>query len=647
MEHTKKLLSISVSNLVASPFNVRRHSVGQVEELAALIDSQGLLHNLVVTEQTVGRGNARKVQFAVAAGERRRRALLLLQQGGRLAKSHEVLCELVPPERAREISIAENSGREALHPADEFEAFNALIAEGKGVQDVAARFGVSALTVQRRLKLAAVSPKLLALYRKDGINLDQLMALAVTDDHAAQEGAWFEAQHWDRTPATLRRRLTAGEIEAAGNTLVRFVGVDAYEAAGGIVRRDLFDDDQGRYLSDADLLRRLAADKLEGLAGEVRAEGCWAWVEARLELDSQGLRQFTPCEQTLRAANAQERAEIAKLDARVAELDRQLDAMVAACEWPAEETECINLEVEDIAALRKAIREGMRVWTPEVMAHAGTIVTVNREGDPEIIRGLVREADRKAQAASLARLHRTERASSQSDASRTTSESEALAAPEPHKAEHSEALKRRLSAHRTAALQVMLSRNSVVALAALAHVFLLRVFGDERAQARTALQVTPSLPAYAMLAAADDLKGNAAWKALDAAKESWRARLPDHPSTWLGWLIGLSQAEVIDLLTLCTAFSLSAMESHDAKRNADDLAEAVGLDMADWWEPTVEGYLTHVSKAQIVQALKEAGAGLADDGVGDMKKDVRVVKAASRLAGKRWLPMSLRPRKVL
>ena len=418
-----------------------------------------------------------------------------------------------------------------MHPADEFEAFNALIAEGKGVEVVAARFGVSLLTVQRRLKLAAVSPKMLALYREDGINLDQLMALAVTDDHAAQERAWFETQHWDRTPAALRRRLTAGEVEAAGNALVRFVGVDAYEAAGGIVRRDLFDDNHGRYLSDADLLRRLASDKLEGLATEVRVEG-WSWVEARPELDSQSLRQFTPAEQTVRAANVQERAEIAELDAREAELGRQLDTMVSECEWPADETECVNLEAEDIAVRRKVIREGMRVWTPEVVAHAGAIVTVNRQGDPEIFSGLVRAADRKAQAASLARSIRADRASGRSDAS-STSESEGVA-PEPPRAENSEALKRRLSAHRTAALQVLLSRNSGVALAALAHVFVLRVFGDERGQARTALQVIPSLPAYPMLAAADDLKGSAAWKALDAAKEAWRARLPEHPGTWLG-----------------------------------------------------------------------------------------------------------------
>ena len=84
-----------------------------------------------------------------------------------------------------------------MHPADEFEAFKALIDEGKGVKDVAARFGVSVLTVRRRLKLSALSPKLLALYREDGINLDQLMTLTLSDDHAVQERAWFDAQPWD------------------------------------------------------------------------------------------------------------------------------------------------------------------------------------------------------------------------------------------------------------------------------------------------------------------------------------------------------------------------------------------------------------------------------------------------------------------
>jgi ParB family chromosome partitioning protein len=77
-----------------------------------------------------------------------------------------------------------------MHPADQFEAFAALVAEGRPIEDIAADFGVTPLVVQRRLKLANVSPRLLADYRAgEGVSLEQLMALAVTDDHAAQEAA--------------------------------------------------------------------------------------------------------------------------------------------------------------------------------------------------------------------------------------------------------------------------------------------------------------------------------------------------------------------------------------------------------------------------------------------------------------------------
>ena len=76
-----------------------------------------------------------------------------------------------------------------MHPADQFEAFAALVAEGRPIEDIAADFSVTPLVVQRRLKLANVSPRLMADYRADAVSLDQLMALAITDDHTAQEAA--------------------------------------------------------------------------------------------------------------------------------------------------------------------------------------------------------------------------------------------------------------------------------------------------------------------------------------------------------------------------------------------------------------------------------------------------------------------------
>ena len=641
MEHTKELLSIDLSKLVPSPRNVRRHTSSQVEELAALIDSQGLLHNLVVTEQVVGRGKARRVKFAVAAGERRRRALLLLQQRGRLPKGHEVLCELVPPERALEVSLAENSGREAMHPADEFEAFKSLVDEGKGIEDVAARFGVSVLTVQRRLKLSALSPKLLALYREDGINLDQLMALTLSDDHAAQERTWFDAQPWDRTPAALRRRLTVGEVEAAGSALVRFVSIETYEAAGGVVRRDLFDDAQSRFLSDPTLLERLATEKLEALAAAVRDDG-WAWVEARLSVDSQALRQFAPCAHVTREPTAAEQEELDALARRSAELDQQAQALDDAPEWSPDEAELIDLEEQDIEARRKAIHEGLKTWAPEAKAHAGVIVTISREGDVEVNRGLVREADRKALAAVTRQTRNAGSGADSESAESAESVPSTSAPPERRSAGCSEALAKRLAAHRTMALQAMLVQNAAVALASLVHVFVLRTFGADYPREASALQVSPQLAAHALETAADDLKASRAWQAVQQAREAWRTRLPERQGDWLGWLIELPHAELVDLLALCGALTVNALPGAGASASANAIAAAVGLDMADWWEPTAEGYLNLVPKAQIVQALKEAGPDLAGGGVEAMKKDALVIAAGSRLAGKRWLPEPLR-----
>jgi ParB family chromosome partitioning protein len=188
----------------------------------------------------------------------------------------------------------------------------------------------------------------------------------------------------------------------------------------------------------------------------------------------------------------------------------------------------------------------------------------------------------------------------------------------------------------------MLAQNTAVALASVVHVFMLRIFGADYPREVSALQVSPQLSAFALEAVADDLKASRAWQAVHQAKEAWRARLPEHQGEWFGWLIGLPQAELIDLLALCGALTVNALPGAGAAGSANAIAAALGLDMADWWEPTAEGYLNHVPKAQIVVALKEAGPDLSGGGVEAMKKEALVTAAASRLAGKRWLPEPLR-----
>ena len=76
---------------------------------------------------------------------------------------------------------------------------------------------------------------------------------------------------------------------------------------------------------------------------------------------------------------------------------------------------------------------------------------------------------------------------------------------------------------------------------------------------------------------------------------------------------------------------------------ADILAKAVGLDMADWWEPAGDRYLNRVPKAGIIAAVSEAASPEAAENIAAMKKDAMAAKAGDLLAGKRWLPDVLRP----
>ncbi|WP_425477206.1 ParB/RepB/Spo0J family partition protein [Luteimonas huabeiensis] len=354
---TKNLILVPLSQLLPrrSKRNARKTPRLSIPELAASIARIGLLQNLVVILSADGE------QYEVVAGDRRLTALKLLAKKKRIAADFEVPCLLVPDASARTVSLAENLLREQMHPADQFEAFAALVKEGRPIEDIAADFGVTPLVVQRRLKLADVSPRLLADYRDGAVTLEQLMALTITDDHAAQESAFYGAPEWQRGASTLRERLTEREIDAT-HPLVRFAGLDAYTQAGGGIRRDLFaEGDAGTYLTDAALLETLVRGKLDALADGIRAEG-WAWVEAVPHMSYAERQAFQNAPRQRREPK----------------------------------TEALEPCREQVAGELQAVEEALQGYAPDVRAVAGAIVTLDRSGEAVIHRGLLREAEAKA-----------------------------------------------------------------------------------------------------------------------------------------------------------------------------------------------------------------------------------------------------------
>jgi len=269
------ITQIPISKLVAWDGNVRKTAGADtaLAELAASIAAHGLINNLVVNPEKKG-------AYAVVTGGRRLAALQLLVKQGKKKADDTVACQILPAEaNATEISLAENFVREEMHPADEFDAFKMLADQNMPAADIAARFGVTEKVVLERLKLARVSPVIIKAYRDGKTTLDCVMAFAVTDDHKRQERFWKSCPEWARTNRRqIRDSLTEGEIDAT-DRMVRFVTLQAYEKAGGTVRRDLFTDgDQGVFITKPDLLNELAAAKLQTKIDAALKDG-WKWAD--------------------------------------------------------------------------------------------------------------------------------------------------------------------------------------------------------------------------------------------------------------------------------------------------------------------------------------------------------------------------------
>lgn len=638
---------VPLERLFISEANVRRvHHAEGIVELAALIEAQGLLQRLSVVAVSDGR-------FAVVAGGRRLRAMQLLAQSGRWSASQSVECKCYDDADAVEVSLAENSGREAMHPADQMEAFRTLVEEGLTVAQVAGRFGVSALTVERRLKLARLAPRFIAMYRADEIEPEQLQALALVDDHAAQEAIWDGLPSYDRDAWTLRRLIT--EQSCSGDSrLARFVGIEAYEARGGAVRRDLFaeaGDASSVYLDDPVLLQALAMKRLRSLAEEVRAEG-WGWVDCLTDGDHLALRRYGHEVQAERAPTPEEAQAIEAMEAEHAALSKAYDQSEEASQDSDPGPDAYEVEEQRLSGALDALdekldaaRAALQAWTPEQMARSGVLLHIDHSGRVVVHRGLIRPEDKKAARAANA-TGGTAGEGDGGDASKgSTGSADDGNENAKRRPEFSEKLMRDLTAHRTAALQAALMQNPHVALVTLVHRMAETVF-DQYSRGHDVVKIHVRVTGdYTLAEHASDYAHSPAGVLLGQATTEWGDRIPGDSESLFSWLLGQAQGTLLELLAYCTARSIDAVTGHERSHDQSDaIAEALGVDMADWWVPNAANYLGSVSKAKALEAVKEATGIDSTKTVAGMKKPDAVAHCASQLEGSRWLPAPLRAR---
>ncbi|QQC68007.1 ParB/RepB/Spo0J family partition protein (plasmid) [Paraburkholderia ginsengisoli] len=619
--------------LCQSPHNVRRKAPTGIEALAENIAAAGVMQNLVAHEMK-SRGKQRKL--GVCAGQRRLLALELLRTTGRIDDSYAVPVKIVSEADAVAVSLIENQQREPMHPADACEAFRLLVSEGRTVDYIAALFSLSELQVQRHLKLANVSTRLLDVFREDGMTLEQIRTLALTDDHALQEHLWFDAaQSWQRNPAQLRAAITDSEIDAADSHLVAFVTLDAYEAAGGTVRRDLFSDEQNAgYVTDAGLLQRLVAEKLASVAQTLSADG-WSWVETRVRRDFGEMARYGRLPSASRDYTKKEKTELRALkkasEQAAAELNAYYDAEDED-EQDAEDFDRLDALQDAANAASQAVddfADRLEIWSDEQKARAGAFVTLDHDGHAVIERGLVKPEDRAS----------------------VTRDGVSGAAELPAPAEkplHGKDLSRRLTAHRTAAVQIELARNPVAALAVLMHRLIPVVFSERYVCVydQHAADVRATCSHDRLLQAADDMETSAAWQEISAEREKWAALLPKRFSDVLPWLMAQREDVMSNLFAFCVASTVNSVSESNGSHPVNLLLNLLDVDMAKYWTPTRASYLNHVSKARIVEVVAQAVSAEAAAPLEKLKKAAAAETAERLLADSRWLPDVLASRET-
>ena len=357
------------------------------EQLKESIAAHGLLENLLV--RPIEKDDSGDSRYEVVSGGRRLAALQALAGEGAIAQDYPVACHVLSVDSpVVELCLAENTVRTAMHPADQFEAIARQVHAGATVPGIAARFSVSRRTVEQWLRLGNAHPDILDGYRAGEIGLKSLKAFCVTSDTQHQHAVWEELTSQQNSPSVWQiwMLVTEGWIPAWA-PVARFVGVAVYEAAGGGLTHDIFaeGDDDGIWFDDPALLRKLALDRLEAAAVELRTK--WSWAEARVDVKRSDTARFTQIDPIPGDLTEDEVKEFERL------IVRRDDLMALDHDDWNEDAESELERVETRLDEFRRVEFDRAVFRRKDMEMAGAIVTLNDDGTLRVIEGLVRPED--------------------------------------------------------------------------------------------------------------------------------------------------------------------------------------------------------------------------------------------------------------
>jgi ParB family chromosome partitioning protein len=583
--------TIPLNKLVPSPRNVRRSVDEQADlQLKADIEARGLLQNLVVTSAAKPRAS-----FAVEAGGRRLKALQQLAEEGKLPKTHEVCCLVLDggSAAAQEASLAENFQRLAMNPADECVAFRQLIEQGSDVEGIARRFGLTVRFVEGRLRLATLAPIVFEALGAGEISLDIAKAYAATPDQERQAYVFeqmsrgYGAAH----PDSIRRMMTQATASAADRR-ARFVGEEAYVAAGGRIERDLFADDAATRWLDIAILERLACEKMEALASETAAEARLGWVRPTLDSwigggQTQGLRRVSIETAPL---TEEESAAVDALEGEIEDL-----ALGFEDEEMAEEArDEAEARIRELSDRIDAIVNKPPIIAEELKPQVGAFLILDEHGRPKLDTALYAEISPDGETADQDGEGEDGSDETRGKPSRATGLSQRLVDE--------------LSMQRRDILAVHVATDPGLALDLAIFLMVDREAGYSSEKSGSSLvAMRPSNPVFD-------------FKTPDAAATIARAEATEALDR--SWIEGNSRAERFDAFRALPEEARAAWLGHAVARTLeaslnlagqrfcgfhDHLGQLLGIDVARWWRPTGANYFDRVPKSVTLAALAEVG----------------------------------------
>jgi ParB family transcriptional regulator, chromosome partitioning protein len=597
-------MKIPFDSLVLNPaINVRHSNRDEsIAELAESIRALDLLQDIIVREVKTANGHPR---FEIVDGERRYMAMKLIRETEPMSFDPlSVIIRYGDESDAREVSLAANIMRLEMTPIDEVEAFGKLAEDGRSVDDIALTFGITARRVQQRIALAKLAPEILSLVRKDEITLAEAQAFTLEPRHERQVKIMRDLGENMSTWSI--RRAILDEALAADCGLAEFITEQAYLAAGGTIREDLFGED--RFWESGELIATLLETTIQKTIDAYEDDG-WKWVRVDRDADYHGMKMLGA-----EVAAKVSAEDAAKIEALEAERGRCFSEANAKSDEEHDEAERLHERIRELDTEIETLR-GNATFSLEQKARSGVVIQVLKD-DVRIFEGCIAAGDRKANRAE----------DDDSDPSPTSGPGTPAAHDESDLAG---AVLADLSLHMGGALQMKLSmlpaRAPRLIAAALIMALQRRQFESPLAFDITSFKAPEAMRGHSVFRAEAD------------------AFLAPYSEMDFESLVGhLELLAPDDFGQILAVLAAHAVRMDSTGTGPDRQLAKMVSPAADLYWQADEAFLKRLKRPQLLEALADILPTATHEALKEAKKAELVKHCSEHLAGKGWLPPYLR-----